>query len=279
MTELINRTLIVGATGRVGSLVSQAWHLAGQNPILQHRGKRLPIDLPQIDWAPLAQPMPKGADQCSAMIVLAGTVPGRGDLALNARLAEACLQAAERVGISRVILASSSAVYGANDGAPSSENSPLRPLNDYGQSKIAAEAVAEIWRGRGLRVSCLRIGNVAGADALLTNPARPLKLDQFSDAQGPVRSYIGPISMARALAAVLELDLPEVLNFAAPVPVSMASLASAAGFEWCWQTAPAVAHQHITLNCAALTKVLNFKPEESTATEMVRQWQEVRGEK
>lgn len=279
MSDPINRTLIVGASGRVGSLLSRAWQLAGHTPILQHRGKGLPIDLPQIDWAPLSQPVPKGLDQFSAMIILAGAVPGRGDLALNARLADACLQAADQAGISRVILASSSAVYGANGGGASRENTPLYPVNAYGQSKIAAEAVADIWRGRGLRVTCLRIGNVAGADALLTNPARPLPLDQFSDAQGPVRSYIGPISMARALAVLLHLDLPKVLNFAAPLPISMASLASAAGIAWGWQAAPSTAQQHVTLNCAALTKMVPFRPEESRAPEMVRQWQAVRGER
>lgn len=277
MLDIINRALIVGATGRVGQMLSRAWQQAGLSPVLQHRGGLPSIDLRQIYWSPLTQPLPKISPKISAMIVLAGTVPGRGDMSDNARLAEACLQTAAEMNIQRVLLASSSAVYGANRGEPCCETSPLCPLNEYGKAKVAAEHVAERWRARGLKVTCLRIGNVAGADALLTNPVSPLILDQFSDGGSPVRSYIGPVSMARVLVELLDLELPDVLNLAAPVPVSMSDLASAAFGDWRWRSAPSSAQQHITLDCALLSSLVSFSSEESKASEMVKQWHAVRG--
>ena len=91
-------------------------------------------------------------------------------------------------------LASSAAVYGRPEGdAPLSETTEPRRVSGYGRAKRAMEqAVAE---GQG--VTCLRIGNVAGADQLLLNAATataqaPLILDRFADGTGPDRSYIGP---------------------------------------------------------------------------------------
>jgi len=276
MSDVMDRTLIVGATGRVGTLLSRAWRLTGRSPLFQHRGHRAMTMLREINWSPLRQPVPNISEKMSAMIILAGKVPGRGDMADNARLAEACLQAAEKIDIKRVLLASSSAVYGTNIGVPFGENSPVCPINDYGKAKVAAEQVAEKWRARGLKVTCLRIGNVAGADALLTNPASPVKIDQFSDGGAPVRSYIGPLSLARILSELLDLDLPDILNVAAPVPVSMSELASAAFGEWLWQPAPNSAQQHITLNCDLLASLVRFSPDESKASEMVKQWHAAR---
>jgi nucleoside-diphosphate-sugar epimerase len=229
-------------------------------------------DGPQVEWRPLEAALP---GRYQAMIVLAGAV--RGDLGLNARLAEACLAAAERAGIGRVLLASSSAVYGVGEGL--AETAATRPVNDYGRAKLEAEAVADLWRGRGLAATSLRIGNVAGADALLAGiePGKPVIIDQFADGTGPLRSYIGPRSLADVLAALLEKDLPPVLNVAAPNPVGMADLASAAGADWAYCPAPPTAHQRITLDCSQLASLYSFG--ESSAADMVAEWQATRGPK
>ena len=140
------------------------------------------------------------------MIVLAGAV--RGDLALNAQLTEACCAAAAQAGIGQVLLASSSAVYGVNGGLPCREDTPTHPVNDYGRAKLEAEAVADRWRARGLAITALRIGNVAGADALLggMRPGEPTRIDRFADGGSPVRSYIGPVTLADVLAKLLGQD-------------------------------------------------------------------------
>ena len=211
------------------------------------------------------------------MIVLAGAV--RGDLALNAQLAEACCAAAVQAGIGRVLLASSSAVYGVNGGLDCREDTPTHPVNGYGRAKLEAEAVAGLWRARGLAITALRIGNVAGADALLAGmqPGRTTKIDAFADGTGPVRSYIGPVTLADVLAKLLGQDLPPILNIGAPHPVAMADLAQAAGAAWQYQPAPATAYQRITLDCGQLAKHYRFAEDQSDAATMVAEWQSTKG--
>jgi NAD dependent epimerase/dehydratase family enzyme len=125
----------------------------------------------------------------------------------------------------------------------------------------------------------LRIGNVAGADALLTNMARPLVIDQFADGRGPLRSYIGAQSLARVLQTLAGRDgLPEVINVAAPMPVEMADLAQTAGLDWAYRAASVTAVQSITLDSAVLDGLYRFEAAESSAADMVAQWRAVRGQ-
>ena len=276
MSDLINQTVVVGASGRVGRLLARAWALGGLVPSLQRRGAALPLDLPQVEWHPLSG-TPLEAGRFRAMIVLAAAV--RGDLALNAQLAEACCAAAVQAGIGQVLLASSSAVYGVNGGQACREDTPTHPVNDYGRTKLEAEAVACRWRARGLAITALRIGNVAGADALLAGitPGQPTWIDAFADGTGPVRSYIGPITLADVLARLLGQKLPPVLNLGAPNPVAMADLARAARADWHYQPAPVTAYQRITLDCSLLAQHYHFAENQSDAAAMVAEWQSTRG--
>ena len=276
MTGLINQTLVVGASGRVGRLLARAWALVGQAPTLQHRGGALATDLPQVEWHPLSAALLEPG-RYRAMIVLAGAV--RGDLALNAQLAQACCAAAVQAGIGQVLLASSSAVYGVNGGQACCEDTPTHPVNDYGRAKLESEAVAARWRARGLAITALRIGNVAGADALLggMQPGEATKIDCFADGKGPERSYIGPITLADVLDTLLGQDPPPILNIGGPNPVAMADLAQAAGADWRYQPAPVTAYQRITLDCSLLAKHFNFTENQSDAAAMVAEWSASKG--
>jgi UDP-glucose 4-epimerase len=263
MNRMIDKTLVIGASGRVGRLLARAWAQTGQGPCLQHRGAALAWSGPQLHWQPLSgAPLPQGFD---AMILLA---TARGDGALSAQLTEACLAAAQAAGIGKVLFASSSAVYGSNAGMPCAEDTPTHPLNPYGQSKLEAEAIAARYSTL-MQITSLRIGNVAGADALLTNPARPLMIDRFASGQGPLRSYIGPQTMARLLADLLEMPLPATLNLAS-TPTRMQDLATAAGLPWRYQPAPDTAQEHITLDLTRLAKLLPLPPQ--TAAQIAAEW-------
>ena len=274
--DSLNSVLIVGASGRVGRMLARAWAQDGLRPVLQHRSAALPFDLPQLAWKPGQAALPRNFD---AMIVMAGIVPGKGDLAENTRIAEACLTAAQEAGIRQVLIASSSAVYGSNGGKPFCESDALHPVNDYGRAKMAMEAACAPFRADGMQVCALRIGNVAGADALLLNVAagHRVVVDQFADGAGPLRSYIGPRTMARVLASLVGRDLPDAINLAAPTPVAMADLARASGADWAWQPAPDSAYQNITLDCSRLSALYGFAPSDSTAQAMVAEWQALRG--
>jgi UDP-glucose 4-epimerase len=73
------------------------------------------------------------------------------------------LAAAQRAGVRRAILASSSAVYGDLLGSPKSERMPVQPLSPYAVQKLAGEHYCRIWQQiYGLQTVALRYFNVFG---------------------------------------------------------------------------------------------------------------------
>ncbi|WP_323037984.1 NAD(P)-dependent oxidoreductase [Pararhodobacter sp.] len=269
--------IVVGANGRVGRLLIPAFRALGAAVGLTQRDSRaLTPDMAEVTWAPLDGPAPLAAFIAArggppkAMLVLAGSTPGTGaDMAVNIAVAQACTAAARAVGIGRILLASSSAIYGHGRATPWRETEAVAPASAYGHAKLEMER-----RCAGPDVCALRIGNVAGADALLTNPRRPLVLDQFPDGNGPIRSYIGPQSLARVLVTLAEtpLTLPPVLNIGAPLPVDMADLARAAGIPFDWHPAPPGATARLTLDLGHLETLVTFQDRDSTAAAMIAQW-------
>lgn len=278
--------LLMGASGRVGRMLMRHWSAAlrpGLRILPQQRGSG-----PGLDWAPLDGPAPlaelTATRDIAGLIVLSGVTPGPGaDLAGNGALVQAAVTAAMAAGVPRLLVASSSAVYGAGVGLPQSEDAPTLPVNDYGRAKLAAEAVCDSAQAAGLYITTLRIGNVAGADALLLNAARatkatPLRLDRFADGTGPQRSYIGPATLAAVLETLArhEGPLARLLNIGAPAPVSMESLVAAAGAPWHFVPAPPTAFQHITLNCTRLAELHPFAHDASDPAAMVAEWQRLK---
>lgn len=278
------RILLVGASGRVGRMVLSHWQQLPNAPqiVAQYRDAIVPGCLV---WDPLMGPqtlldaVAQGGG-FHAMIMLAGVTPGPDRcLEMNRSLAQATLSAAENAGIPRVLLASSSAVYGPGDGTPLSEEASCNPANDYGRAKLDMEQACKPWRDRGMDVCCLRIGNVAGADALLLNvakasPGQSVEIDTFMDGHGPLRSYIGPRTMASVLHRLCfhSEHLPPVLNVAAPKPIYMEQLADAAGQPWVGRNCSGRQRQNITLNCEALAGIYAFQANDSDPAGMVAQW-------
>lgn len=277
------RLLLVGSSGRVGSMILRSWQLdppTGAEIIGQHRN---PDRTDGLFW-PLLETEAKGPprDRYDAIICLAGVTPGPGaDLALNTSLVEATLRSAKLANIPRVLVASSSAVYGSGDGTPFCETSTTTPANSYGAAKLDVEYACATWRNQGLEICCLRIGNVAGADALLLNVARsepdqPIVIDRFADGRGPVRSYIGPRTLSDVLLtlATTPLALPSILNVAAPGSVTMEELSRAAGHPFDFKNAPQTAHQTITLDCGRLAELHDFSADAAEPMELVTQWKD-----
>ena len=275
--------IVVGSSGEVGRLLVTHWRRASTSVVLQYRNNDLPDPLVlSFRWDPdggvtaLADWI-KAHDRPSAMLVLAGVTPRSGrDLTLNSQIAETCLAAAKSVGIGRVLVASSSAVYGDELDRPFKETDATRPVNAYGAAKLEMEQACARWSAA-LEVVCLRIGNVAGADALLRQtflPKRPdILLDRFADGTTPLRSYIGPGTMAGVLIDLAKYGgpLPFALNLAAPKPVEMGALADAARLPWRPRNRSDTKGQSITLDCAQLWRLLEAPERVSDPAEMVAQ--------
>lgn len=276
--------VVVGASGTVGWLLVPHWRNTTAPVLLQYRGAISPWTTEMVlKWNP-----EDGADALkgwvsshkrpSCMIVLAGVTPRSGKaLADNASIAETCLAAAQSVAIPRVMVASSSAVYGDYLDRPFSEDDEPRPVNAYGTAKLVMERACEKLAAPELQVTCLRIGNVAGADALLseidTSGDKQLVIDQFEDGGTPLRSYIGPKTLAETLMQLAYYDgsLPPTLNISAPEPVEMASLADAASLRWRPRPRSKWSGQKITLDCTRLWNLLVPPPGASDPEEILRQ--------
>jgi UDP-glucose 4-epimerase len=276
--------IVAGASGRIGRMVMNNWRQHAPNQIQfvpQFRSDHstgLHWNLaegpqPLLDWTGKNGP-------AEGLIVLSGVRHHEGDdPSENTAIIKSAIEAAKRAGFTRMLVASSSAVYGAWSDAPYKETMPLKPVTAYGRSKADVEALCNQASSPDLAITCLRIGNVAGADALLgSNFAVPIKLDQFHDGKGPKRSYIGPQTLADVLVTLVnaERPLPEVLNIAAPKPVLMQALLEAAKWPWQFVPAPSSAQQSVLLDTGLLSSLYDFKTDAANPIEIIRQWHALR---
>jgi CDP-glucose 4,6-dehydratase len=85
----------------------------------------------------------------------------------NVRGTWTVLEACRRVGVERVIVASSDKAYGPALTLPYREEDPLRPLYPYDVSKAACDLIARsYWHAFGLPVAVTRLANVYGGGDL-----------------------------------------------------------------------------------------------------------------
>ena len=266
------RILHLGASGRLGRMVGRAWRGAagaGLEVVPQVRRAEAAPDGALV-WSPLAGPVPD-IGPVDVVVDLTGVTRGaEAALALNVDLALAALAAGERLGARHVLLPSSSAVYGAG---PFDEEAAARPLSAYGRAKREMErAVA------GSAATCLRIGNVVGADALVGgNPDGTAVIDRWPDGRGPRRSFVGPEGLARVLAGLARRAaeggaMPDLLNVAAPGVVAMEALADAAGMRWSQRPARPSALAEVALDTARLESLLPGAAGPADPEAMVAEW-------
>lgn len=249
--------VFLGATGKLGRALAclhRAGHLSAfSSPIWQYRSGSPAPQGDTLAWDILSVPPP--ALRPSAVVVLAGVTHGtQAELAQNTALALAACDWADQAGGVPVLLTSSQAVYGPQSGLLS-EDTACAPDTPYGQAKLAMEqAVA----GRA-NVTCLRIGNVVGCDAISGAMARgPVTLHRFADGTSPRRAMIGPQTLGAVLHGLLAQagSLPPVLNVAAPGLVAMSDLLTAAGLGWTWQDAPPTALPALDLDLSHLQSLV-----------------------
>ncbi len=232
---------------------------------------------PLADSAALA----RAAAGCEVILCLAGVTnaaAARGaDMGDNTALAEAAIRAGSDSGAA-VLLTSSAAVYGAQAGVLS-ETTPPAPVADYGRAKAAMEARgAALGAELGVPVTSLRIGNIAGLDAILGGWRPGFALDRFADGTTPRRSYVGPLTLARILADLVAQarDLPSILNVAAPGTVAMGALLDAAGLAWTPRVPGPDAIAEVRLDVEGLQGFTGIDPRDSLPETMVAEWRSLR---
>ncbi|WP_226341117.1 NAD-dependent epimerase/dehydratase family protein [Gemmobacter serpentinus] len=273
---------VLGANGKIGRILQRAW--ADQPVFWQGRQGQVTKGL---RWSLLEDAAPPAPAPDLVLINLAGVVRGSDeDLNKNRDLAAAACDLADRWQARHVFHCSSAAVYGAAglDGLLLAEDGPARPISGYGAAKLAMErSVAARLRDGGPGQTCLRIGNIVGADALIGNgrAGEDVRLDPvLGQPQGPLRSYIGPAALARVLAGLADLaqrgaDLPAVLNIAAPGLVGMADLLRAASIRWHWGAENPQVLGRVGLDTARLEALLPGIAGRADAAAMVAEWRDM----
>lgn len=93
-----------------------------------------------------------------------------------------------------ILFASSREVYGQPEALPATEDTPLRPVNIYGRSKVEGERVLLAARDRGLRTAVVRLSNVYGtardhADRVVPAFARAAALGSPLRVDGPDHTF------------------------------------------------------------------------------------------
>lgn len=210
----------------------------------------------------------------------------------NINFVENLLHAAADKGVAHVVLASSAAVYGAGDHVPLSEDAPFDPKTPYGASKVAMERVAKTFAAnrKSPQITVLRIGNVAGADALTTAATRSaakgtaMQSHEFSDGASPTRSYIGPRDMftvIRDLSVFCDEPL-RVINVCHPQIVNVSQILKSyrthvlTRLRWITTPAPEGIPRLVTLSTAKMENYVHLPQYKDPADAFARQVADVR---
>ncbi|MEV8465931.1 NAD-dependent epimerase/dehydratase family protein [Fluviibacterium sp. DFM31] len=272
----VPRVVVLGAGGRVGTLLREVWDRRGAALVAQSRRDLGPgtvvLDPERASTADLAAAL--RVQRPDLVVCLWGVVPGgrAAEFTGNARLAERAYRAAAQAGVGHFVALSTGAVYGHGDGQAFSEDDTLGGTSPYALSKIAMEqGLRDLATGDVPALTILRVANLFGADqlAVAMRNARaeaPLKLDQFADGVGPRRSYASGGLLAALLQALAYADpthAPRILNVADDAAgVSMAAILEAmqaAGHPvpWQWTPAPPTALRAHLLDPGALFRAFS----------------------
>ena len=273
------RVVLLGATGRLGNMLRSFWPKRG-DLILHSTKQRLGFEC--FDLLQGTDALARLSEGARMVICLPGVTPAAAratgaSLTQNTDLALAALEGAAAAGAGRVLLASSAAVYGAG-GEAHRETCPCFPISDYGQAKYVMEGkAAATAKQLDQPLTIARIGNVAGADAILGDWHHGISIDKLADGRTPRRSYVGPATLANLIYQLsLRADLPDILNIAAPGTVEMGALLDAASLPWTPRAAGPGVIAKVELCTERLETYISFAPESKTAAGMVREWQRLK---
>jgi UDP-glucose 4-epimerase len=220
--------LVTGAAGFIGSALCERFDSVGDSVIAYDnlsRGRReyLPPAVRLIegdirDRAGLEASIAASKPDCVVHLAAMHFIPDciarpRETTEVNVEGTRRVLDACRGSSVRHVIFVSSAAVYAPVDGLCDEDETPLEPLEVYGESKLAAEElVAAFHEDTGVATTTLRLFNAIGARE--TNPhviPHIFESLQKSDAielgnVTPCRDYVDTRDVAAAIAAVLQLS-------------------------------------------------------------------------
>ncbi|MBD3764478.1 MAG: sugar nucleotide-binding protein, partial [Rhodobacterales bacterium] len=264
---------------RIGSLLRRAWQAEPPAGLAVQWHARQAGPGADLVWDVLGpQPAPLLAPGAVVLNLTGVTAGDAAALAANVALGRAVQAQAGLWGARAVLHLSSAAVYAGHPRHLADETDEPAPPGPYGQAKLAMEHAVRALGGP--PATMIRLGNVAGADALLGRAVPPVALDPVPGLpRGPLRSYIGPQSLGRALAclcrqATTGAALPLHLNLAQAPEVAMADLLDAAGLAWHWAPPNPRVLPRAVMAVARLAALCPLPP--ADPARMVAEWRQLR---
>jgi len=239
------RVLVTGGRGFAGTHLVRHLVGCGDDVVVTDRATGGPDLLDAVAWRALvADVRPEAVYHLAAQ---PGVAASWADPALTLRVnAEGTLHvllACRDAGVRRVLVVSTSDVYGGAPGGeqPLREDAPLRPVTPYAASKAAAEQVAlQAWLGWGLEVVRVRPFNHVGPgqDDRFVAGALAARVAEAEAGTGDGEVRVGNLSarrdftdvrdVVRAYRAVVEAGEPgEVYHVCSGRAVAIAELAEA----------------------------------------------------
>jgi len=175
----VSAILVTGGAGYIGSHAAKALRLAGYDVVIYddlsagHREAALGAPMVEgdiHDGARVAQALRghriEAVMHFAAWLSVSDSVADpRGYYWNNVAGTLTLLEAMAGEGVGRLVFSSTAAVFGDPVETPMNESHPTRPINAYGETKLAVErALPHYERAYGLRSIALRYFNAAGAD-------------------------------------------------------------------------------------------------------------------
>jgi len=171
--------LVTGGAGYIGSHAAKALRLDGRRVVIYdnlregHREAALGADLVVADTqdigclrAVMEEHRVTAVMHFAAWAAVGESVRDPAGYYRNNVLGTlSVLEAMALEGVTGFIFSSTAAVFGEPEQVPITEDHPTRPINAYGETKLAIErALPHFERAYGIRSVCLRYFNAAGAD-------------------------------------------------------------------------------------------------------------------
>jgi UDP-glucose-4-epimerase GalE len=171
--------LVTGGAGYVGSHACKVLARAGYRPVVFDnllRGRREAVrwgPLVEGDLADMARLSAALAEHRVSAVMHFAAYAYVGESVADPALyyrnnlggTLSLLEAMHNAGVGEIVFSSTCATYGTPDAVPIREDAPQRPVNPYGETKLAIERALH-WYGQayGVRSVVLRYFNAAGAD-------------------------------------------------------------------------------------------------------------------
>lgn len=262
------KILVLGGSGRIGSMMRESWDLKSPTNVIwqyrkvfeyqEHRPLHSVVSFDPISYS---SSIVNKLGKVDTVVCLAGVSSGtKSELSLNTQLAKASLSLAEDLGANRLFYGSSAAVYGYGEAL--SECDTPQPVSDYGQSKIDAEKFLSESKSR-VSIISMRMANALFADSITGQLRLPpqdnaIHLDFFPDGKSLLRSYIDPRSLGHIFDMLSVKPIPaySVLNIASVEAIQTDHLLNELRVPWVANHRPYWGGQKITISTKLLKEML-----------------------